>query len=304
MFFFEYLNKNDFSVYAPELFFILHTNMSPIAPTGNTYDEDYLCWSDAYGEAFESNENRKIVLIKETENKIVGFFAYSVSEDVFRMEEIQISPELQSKYGIFKKLYLFVFKNLPTNIKYVEAFANKKNEKSVAILKHLGLEAVGTNKSGSCYRFRGSYSDLLLIIKDLFVPKKILISGNYTCVLCRGEECFKSDKRGVKPLVSWYKDGADFTGFSAADKVVGKATAFLYVLLGVRSVYAAVISKPALELFQNNGIEVEFGILADNIINRTGDGICPFEAAVVNIEDCNDAYNAIRQKMQELKITL
>ncbi len=302
MFFFEYLNKNDFSVSAPELFFILHTNMSLIAPTGNTYNEDYLSWSDAYGEAFERNENRKIVLIKETENKIVGFFAYSVSEDVFKMEEIQILPELQSKYGIFKKLYLFVFKNLPPNIKYVEAFANKKNKKSIAILKHLGLEIIGTNKSGSCHRFRGSYNDLLLIIKDLFVPKKFLISGNYTCVVCKGKERFTSDKRGVKPLVSWYKDGADFTDFSAADKVVGRATAFLYVLLGVRSVYAGVISKPALEIFQKNGIEVEFGTLVDNIINRAGDGICPFEAAVMDIECPEIAYSAIINKMQQMNI--
>lgn len=139
---------------------------------------------------------------------------------------------------------------------------------------------------------------------DLEKAKAVLSDNNYTCVLCRGENVHTSRLRGVKPLVTWYVGKTDFTGFSAADKVVGKATAFLYVLLGVRAVYAAVISRSALQVLTSSGIDAEYGSLVENIINRTGDGICPFEEAVLNIDDANDAYAAVREKMEAMKIDL
>ena len=132
--------------------------------------------------------------------------------------------------------------------------------------------------------------------------KELLESGGYTCVITDGDLVLTSTMRGVKPLVQFLESGKAFAGFSAADKVVGRATAYLYVLLGVKELFAQVISKPALAVLQANGIAVEFGDLVPNIINRKGDGICPFEAAVMDITDPQNAYTAIRRKMQEMHI--
>ncbi|MCI6714185.1 MAG: DUF1893 domain-containing protein [Lachnospiraceae bacterium] len=134
--------------------------------------------------------------------------------------------------------------------------------------------------------------------------KEKLLSEGYTCVLCSGSTVYTSALRGVKPLVQWLKNGTDVKGFYAADKVVGKATAFLYVLLGVQAVYAHVISRPALAVLKENGIEVQYGTLVENIINRKGDGICPFEEAVIKISDAHEAYPAILRKMKEMNIEL
>lgn len=131
-----------------------------------------------------------------------------------------------------------------------------------------------------------------------------LLSGDFTCVLCSGTVYRTSTYRGVKPLVQWLSSGEDFSRFSAADKVIGRATAFLYQLMGIKSIYAHVISKPALEVCQSHGICVEYGQLVDNIINRRGDGLCPFEAAVLQIQDPQEAHAAILRKMQELNITI
>ncbi len=132
--------------------------------------------------------------------------------------------------------------------------------------------------------------------------KERLFSGGYTCVLCKGEEMYTSTLRGVKPLIKWYEEGKKFCGFSAADKVIGKATAFLYLLLGVREVYAFVLSRSALETLKKGGIYVEYSELTEHIINRKGDGICPFEEAVTPISDCREAYLAIWRKMAEIGI--
>ena len=139
---------------------------------------------------------------------------------------------------------------------------------------------------------------------DLEKAKTELDAGEYTCVLALGESIYTSTFRGVRPLVSWYESGLELCGYSAADKVVGKATAFLYILLGVRSLYASVISRPALELLESAHIKIEYGTLTDNIINRAGDGICPFEAAVLDISTPEDAYAAILEKMRSMGISL
>ncbi len=141
-------------------------------------------------------------------------------------------------------------------------------------------------------------------MQDLERAKALLPAGEYTCVLCRGEERYTSRLRGVKPLVAWYAAGTQVAGFSAADKVVGKATAFLYVLLGVKELYAGVISRSALAVLEANGIGAQYGTLVENIINRAGDGICPFEEAVLDIRDPDAAYTAIRAKMEKLQITI
>ncbi len=137
---------------------------------------------------------------------------------------------------------------------------------------------------------------------DLAKAKKILTDSDYTCVLCKDKKTHTSTQRGVRPLVEWLESDEDFAGFSAADKVVGRGAAFLYVLLGVRSVYAHVISHAALEVLQAQDILVEYDTAVENIINRRGDGICPFEAAVLGITDANEAYIAIKQKMKEMGI--
>ena len=137
---------------------------------------------------------------------------------------------------------------------------------------------------------------------NLEKAKKILVESDYTCVLCKGEKTYTSTHRGVRPLIEWFESDKIFEGFSAADKVVGRGAAFLYVLLGVNAVYSHVISYAALEVLREHNITVEYNTAVENIINRQGDGICPFEKTVLNITDANKAYMAIKQKMYEMGI--
>lgn len=134
--------------------------------------------------------------------------------------------------------------------------------------------------------------------------RELLNNGKYTSVLKDGDTAHTATERGVKPLVRWLTEGTDLRGFYAADKVVGKATAYLYCLLGVKAVYAHVMSKSAARVLQNNGIGIAYDSLVENIINRQGNGICPFEEAVLQIETPEEALRAIRAKMVQMNITL
>lgn len=127
--------------------------------------------------------------------------------------------------------------------------------------------------------------------------RRLLDEGEYTCVACRDGQVYTATERGVKPLLNWLDQGVRLEGFSAADRVVGRATAFLYCLLGVTEVYARVMSRPAAQVLKAHGIGAKAEKEVDGIINRKGTGPCPFEAAVMDIEDAAQALAAIREKM-------
>lgn len=136
--------------------------------------------------------------------------------------------------------------------------------------------------------------------KDLAKAKKILRDTGATCVLCRGGSRCESQLRGVTPLVELLDTGMDFSGYAAADKVVGKATAFLYCLLGVTAVYAPVISDAALQVLQTHGIEIEYDQCVPAIFNHRQDGFCPMETVTKNINDPEEALAAIRKTLEKL----
>ena len=138
-------------------------------------------------------------------------------------------------------------------------------------------------------------------MSDLESAKSLLLEGGYTCVLTRHETVYTATARGVKPLVDWLDSGLDLRGYSAADKVVGRATAFLYVLLGVREVHSLVMSTPARQALEAGGIAASCDRVVSGIINRRGDGPCPFEDAVLGITDPLEALTAIRKKQFQMR---
>lgn len=130
--------------------------------------------------------------------------------------------------------------------------------------------------------------------------KERLREGGYTCVLYSESEQLTSKERGVKPLLRWVEEGRRLQGFCGADKVVGRAAAFLYVKLGIEDLYAEVLSEPAREVLTDYGISVEYGVLTQMIRNRTGEGYCPMEQATLCCSTPEEAERAIRQKLKEL----
>ena len=139
------------------------------------------------------------------------------------------------------------------------------------------------------------------MILDLEEAKKLLLENGYTCVVKKEELVYTSMERGVKPLLNWLDSDNRLHGFVAADKVVGKAAAMIYVLLGIKEVYAAVISTEAKRILEKYQIEVSYDKLTERIHNRTNTGYCPMEDAVWEIEDLQEAVQAVRDKLKQLQ---
>ena len=136
--------------------------------------------------------------------------------------------------------------------------------------------------------------------KNCLEQARQFLEEGYTCALVKGEQVLLSQERGVTPLLAWLDTHADCAAAVAADKVVGKAAAFLYVLLGVAFVHANVISEAAAQVFQRFGIGYGYGEQVSAIRNRKGDRFCPMEQAVWGIEEPQTAMERIRETLQKV----
>lgn len=140
--------------------------------------------------------------------------------------------------------------------------------------------------------------------KNLHRANEIMSRDEYTCVFIKDDRIYTSKERGVEPLLTWLEDGEDMQGASAADKVVGKAAAFLYVKLQIKELYAGVISAPACAVLEQCEITVQYGQKVDAIRNRANTGFCPMETAVLHIEDADAALAAIKEKVKSMQVTI
>ena len=129
---------------------------------------------------------------------------------------------------------------------------------------------------------------------------KLHLDGHSIC-LCKGNDIITDDSRGIAPMMKLIAAGADLQGYSAADLIVGKAAAMLFVKAGIISVSGKVMSVPALDYLKQHDIHAEYDTLTEKIINRLGTDICPMEKTVAEISDAEQGYEALKQKLAELR---
>lgn len=135
---------------------------------------------------------------------------------------------------------------------------------------------------------------------DLEQAQRKLAEKKLTCLIFGDEVVYTSTERGIRPLLRLIETGVRLNGLFAVDKVVGRAAAFAYVILGISRLHAGVISMPAMEILQQHQITVTYDNLTEYIQNRAGNGRCPLESAVLDISDSGEALNAIRRTLAEL----
>lgn len=128
---------------------------------------------------------------------------------------------------------------------------------------------------------------------DLERAKATLKSDRCTCVLTLGSVMFKSKEKGVQPLLDWMNSGNNYMGYMIADKVVGRAAAFIDIAMGIREVYAEVISESAKELLEKNHVDVTADTIVPEILNSDKSDTCPLEKAVEGVENAADALMPI-----------
>ena len=125
-----------------------------------------------------------------------------------------------------------------------------------------------------------------------------LKKNNYAIIASNGYYSFDT---GIKPVINKINEKIDyFNKLTVADKIVGKASAMLLCLSGVKEVHCIVLSKAGKDILEKYGVTYKYEQLVDYIINRTGDDMCPMEKTVKDIDDLNKAYLALNNKLISL----
>mgnify|MGYP002796736551 CR=1 FL=1 len=134
---------------------------------------------------------------------------------------------------------------------------------------------------------------------DLELAKEGL--AGHTICLCKDGQCLTSDRRGIATMMDWIAEGIDLTGYSAADIVVGKAAAMLFVKSKIAAVYARTISQSAKVYLEAHHIPLSYGTLTERIINREGTDICPMEKTVLATDDVAEGYRLLKERFAAMK---
>jgi len=131
---------------------------------------------------------------------------------------------------------------------------------------------------------------------DLDLAKTTLFEKGLSLVVVKnGKLLFKSKSHGVRDLLAMIREIGELTeGASLADNIVGRAAALLCVYSKITSVYGTTMSEGAIPILKKSGIRCEYGTLVPRILNREKNGICPFENAVLGIENPLDALDKLK----------
>ena len=135
---------------------------------------------------------------------------------------------------------------------------------------------------------------------DLLKAKRAIENGS-SCAVCRGDLTIAKTGAGIAPLLSVLAESPDLSGFSAADKVVGSAAAFLLIEARASEVFAFTVSERAVNLLHRAGIPVSYVKMTDHIRNRTGDGLCPMEKRALEMDCADGAYRIFKERLEELR---
>lgn len=130
---------------------------------------------------------------------------------------------------------------------------------------------------------------------DLEYAKKELSEGRAFVIVKGKKVVAESTEKGVAPFFSAVTE-LNLEKASLADKIVGKAVAFLSVYGGVTSVYALVASEPAVAVLDNYAIRIEAETVVPMILNQTGDDQCPIEKVVAACNTPEEAYTVLKRK--------
>ena len=110
-----------------------------------------------------------------------------------------------------------------------------------------------------------------------------------------------SYKSGIKPiLLPLRRKTLFFKDSILVDKAIGKAVAMLLIRSQVKEVHTLLMSKEAVKLFEKYHIKYSYDKLCDYIMNNNGDDLCPMEKTVLDVDDLDEAYHLLDNKLNSL----
>src|SRR5450830_1895383 len=128
-------------------------------------------------------------------------------------------------------------------------------------------------------------------------------SGDASLCAADGEKLiYRLTGRGISALLTAVEEErvVSHGPLDWGDKLVGRAAALLFTLVHPRSVFALTMSTGAQDVLRSAGIPFTCNTVILDVLNRTGTGPCPMEAAVAGISEPLVALETLKQVSRTL----
>ena len=134
-------------------------------------------------------------------------------------------------------------------------------------------------------------------MEGIKIAKEYMESNDLKMVVYKdGEMVAQSTDRGIKPVYDVYvKDFEGLKGAFVADRITGKAAAMLLAQGGISGIYTDLISEPAVEIFEESGISLQYKNRVSHILNRDKNGMCPIETISRNVGNVDELIEGIEE---------
>ncbi len=127
-------------------------------------------------------------------------------------------------------------------------------------------------------------------------------TGNSLMIYRDDELIFESDLGGIRPHLKAIDElGEGLHGTLMVDKILGRAAAFLVIYSKAAEAITNIVSSPGREVLEAHNIKFSFQEEVPHIKMENGVIFCPFERMVQGIDDPEEAYQAMVEKMASFK---
>jgi hypothetical protein len=139
-------------------------------------------------------------------------------------------------------------------------------------------------------------------MRDVEIAKKRLNEKGLTLSIVKDQQIvFETSGHGISGFLKAIEEfGERLQGASVADKIAGKAVALLCVYARVKEVYATIVSRRARVLLQENGIEIQWNEVVENVLGRDKSEACPYERLAAETTDPEQAYKKLKALHESL----
>lgn len=130
--------------------------------------------------------------------------------------------------------------------------------------------------------------------------ERLGLEGLHLIILKDGKTVFTSSRDGMQPLLEAIDSVgmAMLEGSVVVDKIVGKAAALLISYFNAREAHCLVLSVRGRDVLDKQGIRYYSESIIPEIRNKLGTDICPFEKAVLDVENPEEGYKRLSAKMK------
>ena len=136
-------------------------------------------------------------------------------------------------------------------------------------------------------------------LNDINLAREIITKEDVSVVVVQyGKIWSKKKGKGIRPILEVVDElGQDIKGAVIGDRILGKASSLLCRYSKVGGVYSPQGTKTAIALLIMGGIPCQIDQLIPQITNKSGNGLCPFEKLLRDVNEPEEAYNILRKKV-------